>query len=112
MGAYLDKPVTEKMCDAQEGEGIRSYSCNMQGWRITMEVLLLEMANVCRIHMSCALILKIMRKLHSLEYLMDMGAHILLYTGIVFQIVFMASRNHLLPVLLSQPEYKGKDVYF
>lgn len=24
----------------------------------------------------------------------------------------LSSRNHLLPVLLSQPEYKGKDVWF
>ena len=38
MGAFLDKPLTEKSCDFQEANEMRAYSCSMQGWRITMEV--------------------------------------------------------------------------
>lgn len=40
MGAFLDKPLTDKTCNSQEANGMRAYSCSMQGWRITMEVLL------------------------------------------------------------------------
>lgn len=42
MGAFLDKPLTDKTCDSQEANGMRAYSCSMQGWRITMEVPLLN----------------------------------------------------------------------
>lgn len=42
MGAFLDKPLTDKSYESQEGNGLKSYSCSMQGWRITMEVIIFD----------------------------------------------------------------------
>ena len=49
MGAFLDKPLTDKKCECQEGNGMRAYSCSMQGWRITMEVLKFNFSSQFRI---------------------------------------------------------------
>ncbi|XP_048381199.1 protein phosphatase 1B-like [Stegostoma tigrinum] len=37
MGAFLDRPKTEKQNDHGEGNGIRYGLCSMQGWRVEME---------------------------------------------------------------------------
>lgn len=37
MGAFLDKPKTEKYNESQEGSGLRYGLSSMQGWRIEME---------------------------------------------------------------------------
>lgn len=37
MGAFLDKPKTEKFNDAGEGNGLRFGLSSMQGWRVEME---------------------------------------------------------------------------
>lgn len=37
MGAFLNKPKTEKNTDIGEGNGIKYGLCSMQGWRIDME---------------------------------------------------------------------------
>lgn len=41
---------------------------------------------------------------------MDMEERILQNSGMIWLGNYTSSRNRLLPVLLSQPEYKGKDV--
>ena len=38
MGAYLNKPVTEKHTETGEGAGIKYGACSMQGWRVNQEV--------------------------------------------------------------------------
>ena len=43
-------------------------------------------------------------------FLMATAEHILLNIGNLAVDALSFSRNHLLPILLSQPEYKGKDV--
>ena len=43
-------------------------------------------------------------------FLMAMEGHIRPNIGILVVVALSFSRNHLLPILLSQPEYKGKDV--
>ena len=37
MGAFLDKPKTEKYNESQAGAGLRYGLSSMQGWRIEME---------------------------------------------------------------------------
>ena len=37
MGAFLDKPKTEKYNESKVGGGLRYGLSSMQGWRITME---------------------------------------------------------------------------
>lgn len=37
MGAFLDRPKTEKLNDHGAGNGIRYGLCSMQGWRVDME---------------------------------------------------------------------------
>lgn len=37
MGAFLEKPKTEKAQESGSGNGIRYGLCSMQGWRIEME---------------------------------------------------------------------------
>ncbi|GAV00235.1 hypothetical protein RvY_11117 [Ramazzottius varieornatus] len=37
MGAFLDKPKTDKHCESGSGNGLRYAICSMQGWRIDME---------------------------------------------------------------------------
>ena len=37
MGAFLDKPKTEKYNEAKSGAGLRYGLSSMQGWRIEME---------------------------------------------------------------------------
>jgi protein phosphatase 1B len=37
MGAFLDKPKTEKYNESQSGAGLRYGLSSMQGWRIEME---------------------------------------------------------------------------
>ena len=51
-----------------------------------------------------------MRKLPFMVFLMATEEHILLNIGSLVVAALSFSRNHLLPILLSQPEYKGKDV--
>ena len=51
-----------------------------------------------------------MRKLPFMVFLMAMEGHIRPNIGILVVVALSFSRNHLLPILLSQPEYKGKDV--
>lgn len=53
MGAYLEKPITDKTCDSQEANGMRAYSCSMQGWRITMEVPHLNWSEIQDTHVIC-----------------------------------------------------------
>lgn len=88
MGAFLDKPLTDKTCDSQEANGMRAYSCSMQGWRITMEDA----------HVMCP-------KLDGNEETAFYGV----FDGHGGTYSSEYCRNHLLPILLSQPEYKGKD---
>lgn len=38
MGAYLQKPVTEKFTEEAENEFLKVASSKMQGWRINQEV--------------------------------------------------------------------------
>ena len=38
MGAFLEKPITEKHTTATHGNGLVSVSSSMQGWRVAMEV--------------------------------------------------------------------------
>jgi hypothetical protein len=37
MGAFLDKPKTEKYNESKTGGGLRNGLTTMQGWRIEME---------------------------------------------------------------------------
>lgn len=37
MGAFLDRPKTEKLNEHGEGNGLRYGLCSMQGWRVDME---------------------------------------------------------------------------
>ena len=37
MGAYLDKPVTEKHSETGEGAGLKFGATSMQGWRVNQE---------------------------------------------------------------------------
>lgn len=37
MGSFLDKPITEKESEVEDGNGLRSGASAMQGWRVTME---------------------------------------------------------------------------
>lgn len=37
MGAFLDKPKTDKFLEHGEGNGLRYGVASMQGWRIEME---------------------------------------------------------------------------
>ena len=37
MGAFLDKPKTDKHYESGSGNGLRYALCSMQGWRIDME---------------------------------------------------------------------------
>jgi serine/threonine protein phosphatase PrpC len=37
MGAFLDKPKTDKHYEVGNGNGLRYALCSMQGWRIDME---------------------------------------------------------------------------
>jgi len=37
MGAFLDKPITEKETGATTGNGLTATSTHMQGWRVSME---------------------------------------------------------------------------
>ncbi|KAK8829650.1 phosphatase 1B [Blastocystis sp. ATCC 50177/Nand II] len=88
MGAFLDKPLTDKTCDSQEANGMRAYSCSMQGWRITMEDT----------HVICT-------SLEGNEETAFYGV----FDGHGGTYTSEFCRNRLLPILLSQPEYKGKD---
>ncbi|RCN40443.1 hypothetical protein ANCCAN_13602 [Ancylostoma caninum] len=38
MGAYLDKPVTEKESESGHGNGLTYGATCMQGWRVKQEV--------------------------------------------------------------------------
>ena len=38
MGAYLEKPSTEKNMELKSGNNLRIGVCEMQGWRSSMEV--------------------------------------------------------------------------
>lgn len=38
MGAFLDKPVTEKTSEKASGNGMTCVATSMQGWRTDMEV--------------------------------------------------------------------------
>lgn len=38
MGAFLDKPITDKTTEEGEGNGIKYGMSSMQGWRVEMEV--------------------------------------------------------------------------
>ena len=44
MGAYLAKPKTEKISDGNDDKKLSYGVSCMQGWRVTMEVTLIEMA--------------------------------------------------------------------
>lgn len=37
MGAFLDKPLTEKLLESGEGNGLKYGVASMQGWRLEME---------------------------------------------------------------------------
>jgi len=39
MGAYLSKPITEKVMTFEESNALAVVSCSMQGWRTSQEVL-------------------------------------------------------------------------
>ena len=69
MGAFLDKPLTDKTCDSQEANGMRAYSCSMQGWRITMEVSSSRWYHFFRMLMWCAQNWMEMRKLPFMVFL-------------------------------------------
>lgn len=38
MGAYLNKPVTDKHSETGEGDGLKYGATCMQGWRVNQEV--------------------------------------------------------------------------
>ncbi|KAK8793782.1 hypothetical protein WA171_002913 [Blastocystis sp. BT1] len=88
MGAFLDKPLTDKTCDSQEANGMRAYSCSMQGWRITME--------------DTHVINTSLEGNEQTAFFGVFDGHGGTYTS-------EYCRNRLLPNILSQPEYKGKD---
>jgi protein phosphatase 1B len=46
MGSFLDKPITEKDVDEDEGNGIKWGYASMQGWRVEMEDAHLHVASL------------------------------------------------------------------
>lgn len=38
MGGFLEKPITEKVTQIEEGNGLKTCAVAMQGWRSSMEV--------------------------------------------------------------------------
>lgn len=88
---------------------MRAYSCSMQGWRITMEVESCLECNGKDTHFICT-------SLEGNEQTAFFGVfdgHGGTYTSeywYVYSCSVTNSRNRLLPNILAQPEYKGKDV--
>lgn len=88
MGAFLDKPITEKSLERHETDGLRAYSCSMQGWRVSMED-----AHIIKMRMEDN---------ETTGFYGVFDGHGGVYTS-------ESCREQLLGSILSEPEYKGKE---